>query len=79
MYNCKPSLENAARNADQLFRVSIDLAGAVDLANSMARNGWAAIAEESAAYELLAGESDGIIRALREIAVRLDRSVVSRL
>lgn len=68
--------ENAAQAAAQLMTTANFLGSAINLVDAMGREGWAAIDQESDNADLIVLQGTEVMRALRSLAMRLDRSVL---
>jgi hypothetical protein len=48
----------------------------VDVVDAIAKEGWQAVVDEEAAYETIVVEGVELIRAMRTLAMRLDRAAL---
>ena len=71
--------ENAELKAKEFYELSYKLGETINEIDMMGRLNWQAIRDEPEAYETIILEGENIINALRQIALRLDRSVLCKM
>ena len=60
-------------------RYAVPLVDTLNVVDGMAREGWAAINNEMQAYETIIFKGGDVIKALRTLAMRLDRAALIKL
>jgi len=70
------SSERAETTAQKLLQLSDNLVDTLNVVDGMAREGWAAINNEMQAYETIIFKGGDVIKALRTLAMRLDRAAL---
>ena len=70
------SAQSAERKAQELLECSIKIGQIIKMVDSIGKENWQAIKDESFAYEtIILGGSD-LQHAMRTLAMRLDRSAI---
>ena len=74
-----PSLENAEKFAKQLYETALAIGRTINLLDQLIRHDWQAINDEEENCDIVYADGEKVMKALKEIALRLDRGVVSRI
>ena len=73
------TIEDAEKKAKDLYYLSNLLGGTINELDSMAKERWQGILDEKEAYETVVLQGENVMVALRQIAMRLDRTVLVKL